>query len=1155
MRKYEGSFIIHTLQAPESSSHDLPCLPESDVKVLKSHLKQVLSSISIQPIKNFEDLTAESLSRLAQQQMDLESPTKPSFYPFLFGNDVDSIDVATRVAMVKFFNSPNMLADMKRHTRTLRLYPRPIVTIQMQQLLKTRSKLSPFMSALAATQSVECYAEWSLIPPNLAFKRVHEGVYDPIQIGDKPKWYAHSLQVIEYKVWHENSRLVSLLKNVQCPKEEDLDTDESGSDSSMGSSSSWSFSDEIKEDEVSPDGGYRSLPSDTAGFGAVQSRPSGESEEELPSPGEMSFASDISVAGSERVETSSERSTCDKPPTPTVAPMCSSPVSNIFIPSLSKQETIMAEEEEHAQVPEPTVEELTAQELFFNIEQLTLHAKESFDFSTSFKSAVNKERLSSVGKTMVDMTNQAKSKKLEFFKALTGSAEVKNDENGGSSFVRSFSKDLMDNLGYGISPPPTHQQQMQTTVSSPPKGEPPSNGNAIRGKNERLLSPVQSPRPLSPRYDITFPRSNLGDIAAPRPTSRIPKNDLTNTATNKKTPPPRPPPIKTETSPHKRAEARANETKEVPCDMREHKPKLAVKKLPGEDVGNNGKEQRTAISQDRYLKLDFNAKSETLKAAEEVCQEVVQHDNQHTMNNGMAEVLALSEPLTKNAEDEASRYNDIIETKVTTDLLQPSESCEPPKSPRANNGKRQQPYAKARETATTRFLDEHYPQLTRSNSTLSNVSTYSSSTHEIFSSISSDLSGLATQTSTLLESMFGYTSGQPGPNKEPTNSVMLGNGGSSKYATISADNHAIIKDAADRVLMGENVGWLKLNRLKRLMEEEMHRSFMLSYLQRKFGQHLTRDGHIEDLCLEKSIWKGVSRLITAVVYGLESTWQGSVTSTGIASAFQMFELIHTHYWSPAPNVGISNATSPIIPLPNGYADTKVPNESQTLERTGSVDSESSTLQDNAFETESETGSLTDAGSLVAHPSYRQNPSAAFQKAAPKSHGKPRSRSVMSDPGDVDSLPILFTAGELMSKKSSLSGRYRFRGGNLVPITADEIEIEKTYLFEGFVPLTQIKDFSNKERRSSTVNAPVGTTKPSFLWQEMQFWEDLFCDAVAQERDLIGMDTGVDELLDRYNSLAENEKRVLENDEDRLLSVILYNLTAFMLLMQVSHTLC
>ena len=130
-------FFVYTLisnifQAPEQTPHDLPNLPEMDAKQLKSHLKQVLSSISIQPIKNFENMTPESLSRLAErQQLELESPTKPSFYPFLFGNDVDSVDVATRVAMVKFFHSPNILADFTKHTRTLRLYPR-YVSIQIR---------------------------------------------------------------------------------------------------------------------------------------------------------------------------------------------------------------------------------------------------------------------------------------------------------------------------------------------------------------------------------------------------------------------------------------------------------------------------------------------------------------------------------------------------------------------------------------------------------------------------------------------------------------------------------------------------------------------------------------------------------------------------------------------------------------------------------------------------------------------------------------------------------------------------------------------------------------------------------------------------------------------------------------------------------------
>ena len=32
---------------------------------------------------------------------------------------------------------------------------------------------------------------------------------------------------------------------------------------------------------------------------------------------------------------------------------------------------------------------------------------------------------------------------------------------------------------------------------------------------------------------------------------------------------------------------------------------------------------------------------------------------------------------------------------------------------------------------------------------------------------------------------------------------------------------------------------------------------------------------------------------------------------------------------------------------------------------------------------------------------------------------------------------------------------------------------------------------------------------------MQFWEDVFLDAVAQERDIIGMDQGPAEMMERY----------------------------------------
>ena len=48
-----------------------------------------------------------------------------------------------------------------------------------------------------------------------------------------------------------------------------------------------------------------------------------------------------------------------------------------------------------------------------------------------------------------------------------------------------------------------------------------------------------------------------------------------------------------------------------------------------------------------------------------------------------------------------------------------------------------------------------------------------------------------------------------------------------------------------------------------------------------------------------------------------------------------------------------------------------------------------------------------------------------------------------------------------------------------------------------------------------------------------------------------MDTGAVEMLERYQGLSDNEKKRLEHDEDRLLSTMLYNLVAFMVMFQVN----
>ncbi|XP_061466966.1 MAP kinase-activating death domain protein isoform X24 [Rhineura floridana] len=224
----------------------LPILPEPEALELKKHLKQALASMSLntQPIPNLEKFheSQEIPLLLGRLQNDLQSTPSTEFNPLIYGNDVDSVDVATRVAMVRFFNSSNVLQGFQMHTRTLRLFPRPVVAFQANSFLASRPKQTPFADKLSKTQAVEYFGEWSLNPTNYAFQRIHNNMFDPALIGDKPKWYAHQLQPIHYRVYDSNSHLAEAL-SVPIERETDSDpTDDSGSDSVDYDDSSSSYS-------------------------------------------------------------------------------------------------------------------------------------------------------------------------------------------------------------------------------------------------------------------------------------------------------------------------------------------------------------------------------------------------------------------------------------------------------------------------------------------------------------------------------------------------------------------------------------------------------------------------------------------------------------------------------------------------------------------------------------------------------------------------------------------------------------------------------------------------------------------------------------------------------------------------------------------------
>ena len=66
-----------------------------------------------------------------------------------------------------------------------------------------------------------------------------------------------------------------------------------------------------------------------------------------------------------------------------------------------------------------------------------------------------------------------------------------------------------------------------------------------------------------------------------------------------------------------------------------------------------------------------------------------------------------------------------------------------------------------------------------------------------------------------------------------------------------SDNQQFLKDMVNNVLEGQGVGWLKLSRVKKLMEDENYRNFVVSRLNTSLDKKLTdEDLHLDDIVSE-----------------------------------------------------------------------------------------------------------------------------------------------------------------------------------------------------------------------------------------------------------------------------------------------------------------
>lgn len=150
---------------------------------------------------------------------------------------------------------------------------------------------------------------------------------------------------------------------------------------------------------------------------------------------------------------------------------------------------------------------------------------------------------------------------------------------------------------------------------------------------------------------------------------------------------------------------------------------------------------------------------------------------------------------------------------------------------------------------------------------------------DFFSSIGTDFNGIASSTSTMFSGLFGskqqknanQSQSQPAKRSGLSFDPFPGRKGlvertplikhsgprqtaedlarqqNQERSHSNAENQAFINDIVAQVHAGEGVGWLKLNRLKKLMEDESYRMLILGKLNKTLDKKISPDDHLDDV--------------------------------------------------------------------------------------------------------------------------------------------------------------------------------------------------------------------------------------------------------------------------------------------------------------------
>ncbi|KFD69141.1 hypothetical protein M514_02980, partial [Trichuris suis] len=314
-------------------------------------------------------------------------------------------------------------------------------------------------------------------------------------------------------------------------------------------------------------------------------------------------------------------------------------------------------------------------------------------------------------------------------------------------------------------------------------------------------------------------------------------------------------------------------------------------------------------------------------------------------------------------------------------------------------------------------------------------------------------------------------------------------------------NQQTVKEICDAVLAGQGAGVFALHKFRKLMEDENLRIMAARRLHQRWGtSESILDEYVDDVLVSRNIARGIVRLLQAAIHGLEVSFQ-SVVPSCLASVMQILEIAHTHYWVKDLDMA-AIARQPY---------------------SGSVHS-------------SKSGSISDLSQAESLPVEFSKPFAdvpvlpyaSTVTSSDYSHGPNVASTIeVSSPPSRYNQPSvngrekeMKLAGRLESNALSATASFRQSSENLSATYSKE----RVYLYEELL--------GSQQRQ---------------IWSNVQFWENVFYDAVAQEREIVGMDLEPRDLVHRYECMSSGDRKRLELEEDKLLATILHNLCALMVL--------